>query len=416
MLWAGALLNRLGGFVFPFLALYLTEVRHFGVAQTGTVVALCGLGTFLAGPIGGTLADRFGRRPTMIAGLLLGPCSLLVLGAAREPAHIAIAAFAFGLLGDLYRPVNQAMMADLVPPEDRARAFGILYWAINLGFSAASIIGGVMARRNFAALFIADAVTTLGFALIVFLAVPETRPASVRRASSSAIEDLFAPMFDVRMMAFALLAFVTGTIFMQVHVTLPIDMLAHGVSADAYGWMLSINGLLIVVLTPFLIGWLPKLRRDVVLATAALLVGAGFGGNALAHTVPAYIAGIVIWTLGEILQSSAMPAVVAEIAPAHRRGVYQGWWMMAWGAATFVAPLVGSRVLGTFGAPALWGGCFALGILCAAGHLLFEGLRAVRGASAQLMTKELRDRGGVPAESALCADDTSASSLSLSSS
>jgi MFS family permease len=70
-LWAGTFVNRLGGFVAPFLAIYLTSVRGLSVQRAGLVVSLVGLGAIASGPVGGTLADRLGRRPTLALATLL---------------------------------------------------------------------------------------------------------------------------------------------------------------------------------------------------------------------------------------------------------------------------------------------------------------------------------------------------------
>src|SRR5207302_1744754 len=71
-LWTATLVNRLGNFVVPFLALYLTEARHIGVERVGWIVGCWGLGSILSGPIGGALADRIGRRRTILVGLVGG--------------------------------------------------------------------------------------------------------------------------------------------------------------------------------------------------------------------------------------------------------------------------------------------------------------------------------------------------------
>lgn len=63
-LWTSTLINRLGGFVLTFMALYLTTERHFSASYAGLVAALIGLGGMIASLLGGVLADRIGRRPT----------------------------------------------------------------------------------------------------------------------------------------------------------------------------------------------------------------------------------------------------------------------------------------------------------------------------------------------------------------
>src|SRR5262249_57989128 len=153
ILWTGALVNRLGGFVLPLLAFYLSGERGLPVEQVGFILTLFGAGSLCAGPVGGFLADRIGRRRTLIVALVLGALAMVHLAFARAPAHIAIATFLLGLLGDLYRPAVSAAIADLVPSPDRARAYGLLYWAVNLGFAVGSALGGVLAAHGWYLLF-----------------------------------------------------------------------------------------------------------------------------------------------------------------------------------------------------------------------------------------------------------------------
>lgn len=141
VLWTGSLVNRLGSFVPPFLALYLTRERGFTVEQAGLVVSLYGLGVVLAGPLGGTLADRLGRRITLAGGLWAGSGAMLLLGFSHSPAHIAAAAFLLGLLGEMYRPAVSAVAVGtalrrfrLRPPPAQIPAGGTTALGSCLGF------------------------------------------------------------------------------------------------------------------------------------------------------------------------------------------------------------------------------------------------------------------------------------------
>ena len=92
-LWTGTLVNRLAGFVVPFLSLYLTQERGLPVEQATLIVSLHGAGSVVAGPVGGALADRVGRRTTLVAALWLGAAAMVLLGFSRSPLHIAVATF-----------------------------------------------------------------------------------------------------------------------------------------------------------------------------------------------------------------------------------------------------------------------------------------------------------------------------------
>jgi len=83
-LWTGTLVNRLGSFVMIFMAIYLTSERHFTQTQAGLVIGFFGAGSAIGVTVGGVLADRWGRRPTLFAAHLGTATMLLVLGSARD--------------------------------------------------------------------------------------------------------------------------------------------------------------------------------------------------------------------------------------------------------------------------------------------------------------------------------------------
>jgi MFS family permease len=123
-LWIGTLVNRLGTFVEPFLVLYLTAERGLSVGAAGAVLGVYGAGTIVAQPLGGSLADRVGRRTVLSGSLILSALVLGGLGAARDVWLIGGLAFLLGVIGDCGRPAVQAAVADLVPFGDRRRAAG----------------------------------------------------------------------------------------------------------------------------------------------------------------------------------------------------------------------------------------------------------------------------------------------------
>ena len=376
VLWTGALISRLGGFVMPLLALYLTGERGLSVAQAGVVVSLYGAGALLAGPVGGVLADRWGRRSALVLALVLGAFAMLHLAFARGARHIAAAAFVLGLFGELYRPVVSAAIANLVPAANRTRAYGILYWAVNLGFAVGSALGGAMSRYGWYLLFIGDAVTTLAYAGIVWVRVPETAPSA--HAPSGPRQPLWAPLADRRFVVFCALISLVAMLFNQAFVTLPLDLRDHGLSPAAYGSLIALNGVLIFLLQPLVSRLVSPYPRHRVLAGAAALIGIGFGMTGLMRALPGYVVAIAVWTLGEIVMAGIGPAVAADAAPPSRRGAYQGVFQMSFGVAALAAPAAGSFVLGRFGSGVLWAACLLLGLTSAAGQLALGTLRRHR--------------------------------------
>ncbi|HEX4452063.1 MAG TPA: MFS transporter [Kofleriaceae bacterium] len=363
--WLGTLVNRAGAFVGPILTFYLTEQLGLSLGEAGAIVAAWGAGSFVASLIGGVLADHIGRRATMLASLLGGSVAMLALSLTREPLAIAAASLGLGFVGDLYRPAVSAFIADVIEPQHRLRAYGALYWAINLGFSIAPVLGGLIATHSYRALFWGDAATTAIFALVVLARVPETHPDPTRSLPSTTTLATIAR--DRLFMRFWIFAALQGLVVFQMMTTLTGWMAQQGHGPRAYGAVLAINGGLIVVFQPALTEWTARFDRRNVLATSALLMGAGFALHGVSSLLAVHAIAVAVWTVGEIINSPAASAFVADRAPPEARGRYQGVYAMSWGLASCLAPIVGPRVL-AFSPLAMWGGCLVVGAIAAIGY------------------------------------------------
>lgn len=365
VLWAGAFLNRLGNFVVPFLAIYLTEQRGVSPARAGLLVSLYGAGGLMASLTGGALADRVGRRSTMLGALLASALAMVQLLTAEGGAHLALSVVALGFFGELYRPAMQAMVADLVPEgAPRVAAFGALYWAANFGFACSTMVAGLLASQGFRLLFLGDAAATLGFAAVTLLFLPETRP--VARQGDPAAGSPLAPFADRSFLRFLLGNTLLVLCFFQTTSTLPISVRAAGLSTREFGFLMALNGVMIVLLQPLAARLVARLPGRAPAVLGALLIAAGFASHAGATSPLGWALGVALWTLGEIVIAPRISAMVADLAPPHRRGSYQGALQFSHAAGSFLGPLGGGWLLSSHGAPPVWLACGAAGLVAAA--------------------------------------------------
>jgi MFS family permease len=378
-LWTGTLINRLGSFVVIFLAIYLTGARGFSQSQAGLVIGLYGVGGAIGTTVGGVLADRWGRRPTMLIAQFGGASLMLTLGFAHSFPQIIANTFLLGLLTEAARPAFQAMMIDVVGMADRIRAYSLNYWAINLGFALSAVGAGLAAKVDYLLLFVIDSGTTLITAVLSLIFLAETRPATPSEDRKIKVNGGLGTVLKDRTFVTYVAISLGGIVVMMQHMsTLPISMTADGLSAATYGWVIAVNGVLIVLgqlFVPKLIGSRDPSR---VLAVAALIVGVGFGLVAFAHAAWFFALTVVIWTLGEMLQSPSNAATVAALSPPQLRGRYQGLNSLNWSAGTALAPILGGLTQQHLGDAALWLGCFGVCALVAIGHLLAGPSRARR--------------------------------------
>jgi MFS family permease len=153
-------------------------------------------------------------------------------------------------------------------------------------------------------------------------------------------------------------------------VALPVHMRDAGLSPAQYGRAMAVNGVLIVLLSPWAGRLAAAFEPGRVLAAGALLVGAGYAAYGACATPLEFTAATAVWSLGEIVTIPVVSALVAKLSPPDLRGRYQGVFGMSFGLALAVAPAVGGLVLGRLGARAVWAGTAGLQLLVAAGHLV----------------------------------------------
>ncbi|WP_415949807.1 MDR family MFS transporter [Streptomyces sp. KLOTTS4A1] len=373
-LWTSTLINRLGAFVATFMALYLTLDRGYSASYAGLVAALHGLGGVLGTLGAGVMTDRLGRRPTMFLAQGATAVSVAVLGFMTHPVAIAVVAGLVGIASNASRPAVQAMMADIVRPEDRVRAFALNYWAINLGFALSSMAAGIVAQYSYLAGFLGEAALTMTCAVLVFLKLPESRPGKAvgaeRAATAEPQVSMGTVLKDGRFMGVVGLSFLISLIFTQSYVGLPVAMGAAGFSPSDFGMVIAVNGVLIVALQIPVTRFIEHRDPQKLLVISALLAGYGFGLTAFAGSIAVYALTVVIWTLAEIINAPTQMSLVVRLSPVHARGRYQGMYSMSWSVAALAAPLMAGFVIDRFGAEWLWGATAVVGSVAAGGYWL----------------------------------------------
>jgi MFS family permease len=369
----------LGGFVLPFLVLYLTAERGFSVAEAGLAVALYGAGGILAVLLGGTLSDRMGRRRTLLFSLLVGPIFMLALAFAKQTEVILTLTFFVGSVYEVYRPATHAAISDVVPVVDRTRAFTLYYWVINLGFAIGVSLAGLLAAEGYIWLFVIDAATTFAYGLVVYFKVPETKPPEVEQRHW--LIHVATPFRDAVYAPFVVITLGLACVFSLCTSMLPLEMTRDGLSPNDYGRLIALNGVMIVCFQPLIAKQLARFDRSQVMACAALVLGAGYGVTGFVDSKSGYALSIAIWTLAEMAWLPVGPTVTSSLAPAALRGTYQGAYNLSWAIAAAVGPSLGGLVLDRFGSVLLWSSCIGIGAICALGFLLLG--PAIRRATAE---------------------------------
>jgi len=141
-----------------------------------------GLMSFFAGPVLGVLSDRFGRRPVLLLCISGLGFDFLFMAFAPSLGWLFLGRLISGATSGVFATAN-AYVADVTPPDKRARAFGWMGAAFSVGFLAGPVIGGVLGNHDLRLPFIVAAALTLLNALYGYFVVPEALPPERRTKS-----------------------------------------------------------------------------------------------------------------------------------------------------------------------------------------------------------------------------------------
>jgi predicted MFS family arabinose efflux permease len=259
-----------------------------------------------------------------------------------------------------------ALMADIVPSADRPKAFGLQFWAVNLGFAVSASVGGLLAEVDWFLLFAGDAVTMLIFGVIVLLRVPEP-PRPPRRAGERGSKGSFRHVLGDRLFLSILgLTTLAALVYSQVQSTLSVYVVATGLTPSQFGTLIALNGVIIVIVQPLALGVIRRMRPAVAMAIGDAVLAVGVGLTMLASSWLGFAATVFIWTLGEIVTSVFRVPIVADISPDDMRGRYQGWFGFSFAVAFAIGPSVGLLSLEAIGS-LVWPLTMVLGLAAALG-------------------------------------------------
>ncbi|HEY5226928.1 MAG TPA: MFS transporter [Opitutaceae bacterium] len=343
ILFFGTFLNKFGSFVIPFLAIYLTS-KGYTYVQAGVAIGAYGAGNVLATILGGYLADHLGRRKTIVLSMFSGAASMILLSQANSYPVILLFAALAGLASEFYRPASSALLADLVPAGERVTAYSAYRMFINAGFAFGPATAGFIAGHGFFWLFAGDAGTSVLFGIVALVALPEVaHPPGDRAGWVDSARTLAA---DRRLHRVLLGAFGIALIFCQMTCTFGLATTHAGLSTKTYGFLLSMNGVLVVLFELPLTTITRRLRPMAVIAFGYLVVAVGFGLTAFAQSIGGFVACVTLFTLGEMLAMPVASAYVAGLSPNNMRGRYMGCYGLTWTLATVVGPALGLSLFG----------------------------------------------------------------------
>jgi MFS family permease len=370
-------IDRVGGtLLFPFFALYITEKFSVGMTEAGALLGMSSFFGLIGSTIGGALTDKFGRKQLILFGLIFSAVSTLTFGLVTEISVLYPLMIVVGLLSSVAHPAHDAMIADILPENKRQEGFGILRVVGNLSWMIGPTIGGFLADINFFYLFVIDAVVSCVVAVMIFRAIPETKPEPHAHAESESFLRTFVGYFKV-ITDFPFLGFIVAGILMlsvyqQMYNSLSVYLRDnHGIDPSGYGFLMTTSAITVVAFQ-FWVSRLIKYRPPfLMMAIGTVFYMIGFALFGVVTTYVLFMLNIVIITIGEMIVVPTSQTIAANFAPEAMRGRYMAAFGLSWAIPSVVGPYLAGRILDNYNPNLLW---YIGGAICGLSVLAYYAL------------------------------------------
>lgn len=331
---ATILIDSIGfGVVIPVLPRLVMEVGQFDLAQAtwmgGWLSVVYAAMQFLCGPLAGNLGDRFGRRPVLLLSLAGLSIDYLIMGFAPSLLWLFVGRLLAGVFGASFSPASAAL-ADITPPEQRAKRFGLIGASFGIGFIIGPALGGLLGELDHRAPFyVAAALAGINFTFGLFF-FPETLAKEYRRSFSLARANPVGALLSARKMrgvlglaGILLLWNIASMIYPATWAYFAIAQ--YGWSNGMIGVSLVLAGVAMAIVQVKILG--PVVARFRERRTAMIGTAVAATGYLTFALVPYTWVGLVVVAITglQALVQPSITALMSQRAPADAQGEMQGF-------------------------------------------------------------------------------------------
>ncbi|MCI4226090.1 multidrug efflux MFS transporter MdtH [Dickeya dianthicola] len=312
--------------VFPLISIRFVDQLGWAALTVGIALGLRqftqqGLGIF-----GGAIADRFGARPMIVAGMLLRASGFAFMALATTPLMLMLSCVLSALGGTLFEPPRNAIVIKLTRPHERSRFFSLLMMQDNAGAVIGALLGSWLMQYNFSVVcWVGAAVFVLAAALNALL-LPAYRISTIRTPIR---EGMMRVMRDRRFVVYVLT--LTGYFMLGVQVLLMMPIMVNELagSPSAVKWMYAIEAALSLTLLYPIARWSEKrFRLEQRLMFGLFIMTLSLIPMGMVTSLQWLLSLIGLFYIGSIIAEPARETLGASLADARARGSYMGFSRM----------------------------------------------------------------------------------------
>ncbi|MEH7124156.1 MFS transporter [Bacillus sp. JJ1532] len=351
LLIIGMVVNVTGSsFLWPLNTIYIHDHLGKSLSVAGIALMLNSGASVIGNLTGGILFDKIGGYKSILLGAGISLLSLIGLTFWHDWPMYVVFLTMVGFGAGIIFPSMYAM-AGSVWKEGGRKSFNALYVAQNLGVAIGAALGGFVASFSFQLIFIANTFMYLAFLFIaVFgykgIQIESSMHTSVRK-KKSVVKD-HSKLYALLILCIGYSLCWVG--YVQWQTTIASFTQELNITLRQYSLLWTINGALIVLGQPvinLLVSRIKSLKTQINIGIIIFIVS--FGVVSVAHQFAAFLAGMIILTIGEMLVWPAVPTIANDLAPKGREGFYQGIVNSMATGGRMIGPLLGGILVDIYG-------------------------------------------------------------------
>ena len=345
-------LRMLGLFmILPVFSLYATELEGVTPLLIGLAIGIYGLTQALLQIPFGWLSDRIGRKPVIVAGLLIFAVGSVIAAMADSVVMVIIGRAIQGA-GAIAAAI-MALAADITREEQRSKIMASIGISIGFAFVLSLIFGPVLNQWvGVPGIFWITALLALLGIALVQLGLPRTVTQRSHRDAGAVPSDMGKMLRDGQLLRIDLSIFTLHLLLTACFVALPLALRDNaGIEAAQHPWVYGpVLVIAMLLMVPFVIiaEAKRKMKAVVVAAVAAIALGL-FVMAALSNSLWGLVAGLFIFFLAFNVLEATLPSLIAKEAPADKKGTAMGIYSSGQFLGAFFGGVVGGWVMGRWG-------------------------------------------------------------------
>ena len=307
ILFFGRIVTSMGSLIWPLMTLILKNKLGYDATTIATISMVMTVLQFPMLLLGGKLADSVSRKKIIIICDMVTVISYAVSGFIPLSKYSIGLFYLAGLFATIEGPSYDALVADLSDGDDREKAYSLQYLGMNLGLVLAPTLGGLLFEKYLGLAFIITGLATFSSTVLIFFFVKQL---SVEKKTVSEYEEkrentgIFTILRErPTLLIYALAMGFAAVVYGQFNYLLPLNMenLYGAKGATIFGFMTSVNAIVVIAATPIVTTFLGKIT-DVrkVLIGEALIAGGLYCFRFFQNIIPMYFVLMTVFTVGEV--------------------------------------------------------------------------------------------------------------------